>query len=67
MSVEFEEPKFNFDRKGFAPEKKNTPIINLIMKMGIAKTPTQVNTVMIVICVLCLGASITLAKIYLFK
>lgn len=45
-TVEFEEPKFSFNREVPIPEISSGPIIRIIIKTGIAKKQSSVNRVM---------------------
>lgn len=66
MSVEFEEPSSTLDRLNYIPSNPRTPIMNLIIKMKLAKTPAQATKVLIAVCVIALVLSFIFAKIFIF-
>ena len=56
MSVEFDEPRY-LEKNPLATRPKKTPIMNLVIKLKLAKTPAQANVVMVVICIVFLTAA----------
>ncbi len=56
MSVEFNEPEYG---QAYRPiQKKYGGVTNVLLKLGLAKTPGQANVVMLIISVLSIGLTI---------
>jgi hypothetical protein len=66
MSVEFDEPKFNY-RSVPIPEVGSGPIIRIIIRTGIVKDEPSVNKVMLGIVLACILLVIILLKMFMFK
>jgi hypothetical protein len=63
--VNFDENNFGLANSRLSQQKK-PPIVHLLMKMGIAKSESAANIILLSIAVLALIATIIIVKIYIF-
>lgn len=68
MAVEFEEPKYAFERRNFEAENRpQPPLVKLAIRMKLARTAVQANVVLLVISALAIVLSIICLKTFVFN
>jgi hypothetical protein len=65
QSVEFNEPEF--DNIQYIPNNPRTPVLNLVIKMHLAKNPQQATRVMLFLTIVFFVMSLYFFQTFIFK